>query len=126
MALVQQLGVELAHGIGLVRPVIAHGPAAVGLILVDDELVAIPVDAEGAGFPEVLSHEEAHLPEGHAVIIAEGLELFDGSAARRTGGKNSPQAAPSRRTWDTCRWLPWLPHFPLFRSPVFYHFKRPL
>lgn len=77
--LLQQLEIELVHGVGLVRPVVAHGPAAVGLVLIDDEAIPLPVDAEGPGGRLVYADEEAHFLQGHALGVAEGAKLLNGS-----------------------------------------------
>ena len=79
VALVQQLVVQLAHREGLVRAVVAHGAAAVVLVLVDHEGPAIAVDAKGPGLPVVLAHEEAHTLQGHFVVGTEVPQLFDGT-----------------------------------------------
>ena len=80
--LLLELVKDLLDGIGLVRPAVTHGAAAVGLVFIDDEVaVAVAVDTEGLCPRVVEPDEKAHLGQRQLVPVAEGLEL--GDRARR-------------------------------------------
>ena len=78
MALGEELLEDLVDGEGFVRPVVADGPVAVVLVLVDHEPVPGLIDAEGPGLLPVLPDEEAHPKQRHAPLSAVLLQLSDG------------------------------------------------
>ena len=78
MALHQELLEDLVDGVGFVRPVVADGPVAVVLVLVDHEPVPGLIDAEGPGLLPVFPNEEAHPKQRHAPLGAVLLQLSDG------------------------------------------------
>ena len=85
-AFVQQFVVDLPHGISLVRPVVAHGPASVSFVFVDQETVSIPADAESPRFLRVFPDKKAHAQQGHTALGAVFLQLVYGFRLQDTLG----------------------------------------